>query len=60
MAWLAVDQDGVEYIYESKPNRIGHRFHAKEHDDFYTKLPTGSIFRLFRIILTWEDEPIEI
>lgn len=57
MAWLAVDGNGEEYVYESKPKRYGAFFVPYgEH----IKLPEGSIEKLIGRKLTWDDEPIEI
>nr|DAG87745.1 MAG TPA: RNA binding protein [Crassvirales sp.] len=64
MAWVAVDFDGEEYIYASKPERgEGYRcwqvasvrllFNA-------VNLPKGSIKKLIGRELSWNDEPVEL
>ena len=57
MAWLAVDKDGDEYVYDSEPLRDDTLFtnYGK-----YVELPKGSIKKLIGNPLTWDDEPVEI
>lgn len=57
MAWVAVDADGMEYIYRSKPSRF-----AEYWDDYCPSinLPKGSIKKLIGRELSWEDEPVEL
>ena len=57
MAWLAVDKDGDEYVYDSEPLRDDTLFtnYGK-----YVELPKGSIKKLIGKPLTWDDEPVEI
>lgn len=57
MAWLAVDQNEDEYIYEVEPIRDikvwicgGDKCH----------IPEGSIEKLIGSKLTWNDEPVEL
>lgn len=59
MAWLAVDKDYREFIYDIKPHRA---YGDMWYDDVcdFVELPDGSIKKLTGKILTWEDEPIEI
>lgn len=64
MAFLAVDADGTECIYDKIPMR-SESFEKlwRRHDrirDNYVKLPTGSIKKLIGRELTWEDEPVEL
>lgn len=63
MAWLAVDDDNKEYVYDKKPVR------AKDskgcywdvlNDCWYIELPKGSIKKLIGRDLTWEDEAVEL
>jgi hypothetical protein len=59
MAWLAVDKDGNEWIFENIPEKTDwcwccYRGHS------YVKLSKGSIKKLTGKTLTWDDEPIEI
>lgn len=76
MAWLAVDYDGFEHIFDEKPHRIP--FDGE--DSFLTgvwkacddvidnsmveiygiDLPRGSIEKLIGRKLTWKDEPVEL
>jgi len=60
MAWLAVDKDGDEYIYESEPERYDDMFVCSGYDDKLFELPNGSIEKLIGKKLTWDDEPVEI
>ena len=57
MAWIAVDENGAEYIYESKPHRDEDTWF--DHCDF-VELPKGSIKKLIGRDLTWENHPIEL
>ena len=66
MAWLAVDKDGKETIFEELPRRTKvywepATFGEGEWMEFthYVILPKGSIYKLIGKELTWEDEPIE-
>jgi hypothetical protein len=64
MAWLAVDGNRDEYIYDIHPCR-NNEFKVFELDDNYyephhVKLPQGSIEKLIGRKLTWDDEPVEI
>lgn len=58
MAWVAVDESGLEAIYEGKPYRW--------HDCIwisilsYVGLPSGSIKKLIGRELSWNDEPVEL
>lgn len=62
MAWVAVNKDSTEYIFQNKPERGEANWQDLVYDTFYTDilLPYGSIKRLIGRDLTWEDEPIEI
>ena len=61
MAWLAVDEDGEEYIYEHKPfrDKILMAYLNVEETNYVT-LPKGSIKKLIGRELTYADEPVEI
>lgn len=61
MAWLAVDEDGKEIVYSCKPEK-SEEFgaHLVYFDNCSVVLPHGSIKKLIRRKLTWEDEPVEI
>lgn len=58
MAWVAVDKDSTEYIYEDKPNRTsaGCWYGAFG----LVRVPNSSIKKLIGRKLTWEDEPVEL
>ena len=59
MAWVAVDKDGTEAIFERKPQRtIIDSWEPTERD--WIILEDGSIEKLLGYKLTWEDEPVEI
>ncbi|MDE7431493.1 MAG: hypothetical protein K2N34_06235 [Lachnospiraceae bacterium] len=66
MAYLAVDADGTEWIFDKKkPTRndypefwLAGRFNGAS--DYYVQLPHGSIAKLIGRELTWNDEPVEI
>ena len=59
MAWVAVDKNGDEFIFDLKPHRWNDLFWTKDFvDDIY--LPKGSIKKLIGKDLTWKDEPIEL
>jgi len=59
MAWVAVDNDGSEYIYERQPIRQV-RFWMKSGDSESVELPNGIIETLIGRKLTWSDEPVEL
>jgi hypothetical protein len=60
MAWLAVDEDGDESIFESKPKRGDGNSPWWCHKLDNIGLPKGSIEKLIDKKLTWEDEPVEL
>lgn len=58
MAWVAVDMDNIEYIYEDKPFRT-------DAGCWYSyfglvRIPNGSIKKLIGRDLAWNDEPVEL
>lgn len=64
MAWVAVDFDGMEYIFASKPirNKV---YNCWQLDDSrllldVVDLPKGSIKKLIGIGLSWNDAPVEL
>lgn len=57
MAFLAVDADGRERIFNWRPVRETEMWDMMQ---MYVNLPTGTIRKLIGRELTWEDEPIEI
>lgn len=61
MAWVAVDKDGSEFIFEENPIRKLDYFDVRyQFDDPVIQLPKGSIKKLIGIELTWNDEPVEL
>ena len=58
-AWLAVNKDGSEYIYNDKPYRRNGRWNCF-FGDYCIELPKGSVKRIIGMELTWLDEPVEI
>lgn len=67
MAYLAVDKDGLEAIYNIKPIRGTNKIKKNEEmwvlphiGAHYICLPKGSIKRLIGKDLTWNDEPVTI
>lgn len=63
MAYLAVDKDGTEMIYEEKPfkgNKCGVWLPDDDDMDGCIALPKGSIMKLIGKELTWDDEPFKL
>ena len=61
MAYVAVDEDGLECIFTYKPIRdedVDSAWQADIGD--YFELPKGSIAKLIGRELTWSDEPVEL
>ena len=58
MAWVAVDKDGSEWVYEDNPDRKGDYWFTP--CDAYVQLPQGTIKKLIGRELTWNDEPVEL
>ena len=64
MAFVAVDSDGAEAIYDDLPTRhntswIPAKYRNGEDTD-WVYLPSGSIAKLIGRELTWSDEPVEL
>lgn len=66
MAYLAVDKDGIEAIYNVKPFRginrikpITEMWYLPSIGSTRITLPKGSIKKLIGKDLTWEDEPVK-
>ena len=59
MAFVAVDQNGEEWIYERNPTRGIDSF-CDVTIDGQIELPSGSIKKLIGRDLTWDDEPVEL
>lgn len=66
MAWVAVNDNGDEYIYEAMPERcFGWQWvpaFCEWQDRIYDsiKLPKGSIKKLIGKELSWEDDCVEL
>lgn len=62
MAFVAVDKDRSEWIYEAKPTRQSYNdvWRCEGELDSMIELPKGSIRKLIGRELTWEDEPVEL
>lgn len=59
MAWIVVDKNGEEYVYEIEPIKKETLKHWGCGGE-YVNLPQGSIKKLIGRDLTWEDEPVEL
>lgn len=63
MAWLAVDKDGQEAIYQEKPVRnddYWEPFRCCLSDTDYVYVPKGTIAKLIGKDLTWDDASVEL
>lgn len=60
MAWLAVDKDGREGIYQFRPKRVNNQFIPLYAYSMCLTLPKGSIKKLIGRDLTWKDNPVEL
>lgn len=65
MAWVAVNLNGDEYIFEEKPERFYGQWKPTfcEYQDRvydYVELPKACINKLIGRELSWEDEPVEL
>lgn len=63
MAWVSVDEDGAEFIYDNLPIRKGPEIDKYWHNvngDSTISLPSGTIEKLIGRQLTWEDDPVEL
>ena len=64
MAWVAVNRDGTESIYNNRPLRReatgewAPSWGTVNDDEVY--LPSGAIEKLIGHRLTWEDDPVEL
>ena len=57
--WLAVDEDGLEFVYKKRPTRVKDCWGC-ESNMAYVQAPEGTIKRLLDYPLTWEDDCQEI
>lgn len=60
MAWVAVDKDGRECIYQFCPVRKEKQFVPRYEYYNWIELPKGSIKKLIGRDLTFEDKPVEL
>lgn len=66
MAWLAVNKNGEEYIYEQHPLRSAMGYWKaipsdyEDMETYYIELHNGSIKKLIGRELSWSSEPIEL
>lgn len=60
MAWLAVDSNGDELIFQFRPKKTETQYIPLYSYSMWLVLPKGSIKKLIGINLTWEDEPVEL
>lgn len=60
MAWVAVDKDGSEWVFDVKPQRIHCEWEIRQVYNMYVELPQGSIEKLIGRELTWDDDPVEL
>ncbi len=62
MAWLAVDRDGGETVFENRPCRRDEGFWEDHGSTYgtYLYLPYGTIKALIGRELTWADGPVEL
>lgn len=63
MAYVAVNKDGIEKIFEEKPFRNNEEYWGGETS--FTPyeavfIPNGTIEKLIGRQLTWQDEPVEL
>ena len=61
MAWVAVDEDGFESVFDCEPYRdeiLGIWSYGECGSEI--QLPKGSIKKLIDRELTWKDEPVEL
>ena len=60
MAWVAVDKDGRECIYQFRPKRGNNQFIPLYEYSMWMALPKGTMKKLIGKDLTWEDNPVEL
>lgn len=59
--WLAVDENGCEYIYKAPPVRAKHGWYPdSKNSKTMVKLPRGSIEKLIGRVLTWSDDAVMV
>ncbi len=63
MAWVAVDIDGSEYMYNYKPVRIlkyKNWYNRGVCNAKHIKLPKGTIEKLLGVKLSWDNDCIKL
>lgn len=67
MAWVAVDKNGTEWIFENEPSRYPDCDDGVQDDSVWLDLtewaiplPKGSIYKLIGRELTWNNNPVEL
>lgn len=65
MAWVAVNADGKEFLFENKPYRSGYGEYGYWNPTYSgicgcILIPHGSIKKLIGRELSWDDEPVEL
>jgi hypothetical protein len=61
MGWIAVDRDGTEHQFNSKPIKGRTYFYPGiDVDRTVVKLPDGTIEKLIDQKMSFDDEPVEI
>ena len=58
--WVATDENGSEFEYDSKPKREAEIWWPSEDGSVGKGIPSGSIQKLIGIELDWTDECVEI
>ena len=60
MAWVAVNKDGRECIYQFRPKRRSNQYIPLYEYSMWIVLPKGSIKKLIGRDLDWKDNPVEL
>lgn len=60
MAWVAVNKDCKECIYQFRPKRRNNQFIPLYEYSMWMALPKGSIKKLIGKNLNWTNEPVEL
>ena len=58
MAFVAVDRNGLEFIYDERPEIYGNM--CFQNTENTIQLPSGTIKKLIGCDLSWDDEPVEL
>lgn len=59
MAFVAVDKNGEEWVYQLNPSK-GDVSYFDVNGEYQVELPSGSIKKLIGRDLSWSDEPVEL